>query len=100
MNKLGDVLVKAGDLAGAKARFEACLGVSEKLAAQNPGSAEAQRDVWVSMWRMAKMEGSGVSWALVLARMQAMKDRGVLFPADEQFLEQARANAAGEAGRD
>ncbi len=46
------------------------------------------------------MEGSGVSWALVLARMQAMKDRGVLFPADEQFLEQARANAAGEAGRD
>ena len=46
---LADVLVLAGDLQGAKARFEASLLVSERLAEQNPGSAEAQRDLSVSM---------------------------------------------------
>jgi hypothetical protein len=40
------------------------------------------------------MVGSGVSWAEVLARMEAMKARGVLLPTDEPFLEQARALAA------
>jgi len=94
LERLGDVLVKAGDLSGAKARFEASLGVREKLAAQNPGSAEAQRDVWVSMWRMAKMPGSGISWIEVRDRMEAMKARGALFPPDEPFLEQARVLAS------
>ena len=62
LDRIGDVLVQAGDLAGAKARFEASLKVAERLAEQNPGSAQAQRDLWVSMWRLAEMEGSGVSW--------------------------------------
>jgi hypothetical protein len=43
------------------------------------------------MWRLAQMEGSGVSWAAVLKRMEAMKAHGVLLPTDEPFLEQARA---------
>ncbi|HVY86159.1 MAG TPA: hypothetical protein VG943_13575 [Caulobacterales bacterium] len=98
-NKLGDVLVQAGDLEGAKARFAASLAVREKLAAQNPGSAEAQRDLWVSLWRLAKMDGTSVRWAQVLERMEAMKARGVLFPTDEQFLEQARAHAVAEQAR-
>ena len=70
------------------------LAIREKLAAQDPSNAEWQRDVWVSMWRFAQMEGSGVSWAEVLARMEAMKARGVLLPTDEPFLEQARTLAA------
>jgi tetratricopeptide (TPR) repeat protein len=57
---LGDVLMKAGDLSGAKERFEESLKVSERLAQQNPGSAEAQRDVWVSMWRLAGIDGSWI----------------------------------------
>ncbi len=52
-------------------------------------------DVWVSMWRMASMEGSGVSWSAVRDRIEAMKARGVLFPPDEPFLEEARKAGSG-----
>ncbi len=96
LERLGDVLVKAGDLSGARARFEASLGVRERLSAQNPGSAEAQWDVWVTLWRLAAMEGGGVRWGQVRDRLEAMQARGVLFPADQQFLEKARVKAAAE----
>ena len=39
LNKLGNVLVQAGELSAARARYEAALAVSERLAASNPGSA-------------------------------------------------------------
>lgn len=91
--ELADVLVKAGDLEGAKARFEASLRVRERLAQQNPGSAEAQRDLWVSLWRLAQM-GHIVTWVNVLERMEAMNARGTLLHTDKPFLEQARARAS------
>jgi phage tail protein X len=97
LNKLGDVLVQAGDLAAARERYQASLAVAERLAAANPGSAEAQRDLWVSLWKLASLEGTGMAWKDVLARMEAMKAAGTLFPADEPFLEQARQKAAAEA---
>ncbi|MFO1145317.1 MAG: hypothetical protein U1E33_01585 [Rhodospirillales bacterium] len=49
---VGDVLVKAGDLAGARVHLEEGLTIAERLAAQNPGSAEAQRDVSVSLEKL------------------------------------------------
>jgi hypothetical protein len=76
------------------ARYEASLAVAERLAAANPSSAEAQRDVWVSLWRLASLEGTGVAWKDVLARMEAMQAAGTLFPADQPFMEQARRLAA------
>ena len=94
LHKLGGVLVEAGDLEGAKTRFEEGLKIAERLAEKNPGSAQAQRDVWISMWRLAEMDGSGVTWVEVLQRMEAMKARGVFLPTDEKLLEQARTLAA------
>lgn len=44
--------MKAGDLAGAKARLEEDLVIAERLAAQNPGSAEAQRDLSISLEKL------------------------------------------------
>jgi hypothetical protein len=41
------------------------------------------------------MEGTGVSWAQVLERIEAMKARGVLLPTDEPLLDRARTLAAG-----
>lgn len=52
LERLGDVQVLAGDLAGARARFEASLAVAERLAAQNPGSAAAKRDLSVSLIKL------------------------------------------------
>ncbi len=51
-DEVGDVLREGGDLAGAKARYEAGLGVRERLARDNPGSAEAQRDLSISYERL------------------------------------------------
>jgi tetratricopeptide (TPR) repeat protein len=92
-NKIGDVQTARGKLDAALKTYQDSLAIREKLAAQDLSNAEWQRDVWVSMWRLAQMEGSGVSWTEVLARMEAMKARGVLLPTDEPFLEQARAQA-------
>jgi len=84
------LLVKAGDLDGAKARFEDSLKIAERLAKQSPDSAEAQRDVWVSMWRMPQLQGGGVTWAEVLAKLEEMKECGTLSPGDEPLRQQAR----------
>ena len=96
LNKLGDVAVKAGDLVAARTAFTESHEILATLAAANPESAEAQRDVWVSMWRMARYFEDDVSWRDVADAMQAMKDTGTLFPADEKFLDQAKANAAAQ----
>jgi tetratricopeptide (TPR) repeat protein len=90
-DELGNVLVQGGDLAAAKARYEASLALSERLAAEDPGSAQARRDVSVSLERLGD-----VRWSDVAARLQAMKDEGTLFPADERFLELARQREASE----
>ena len=37
LNRLGDVLVKAGELGEARKRFQQSLAMDEKLAAANPG---------------------------------------------------------------
>jgi tetratricopeptide (TPR) repeat protein len=93
--KIGDVQRARGKLDAALKAYEDGLDIREKLAAQDPSNTDWQRDLWVLMWRFAQMEGGGVSWADVLARMEAMKARGVLLPTDEPFLEQARTLAAG-----
>jgi hypothetical protein len=46
------VAVQAGDLPSARARFEQSLGIRQKLAQENPTSAEAQRDLGVSLSRL------------------------------------------------
>lgn len=46
-NKLGDIRQAQGDLAGAKAFYEQCLAVSERLAAET-GTPEARRALAVS----------------------------------------------------
>ena len=91
---IGSVLEARGDLEGALSRYQKALEIQKRLAAQDLSNAGWQRDLWVSMYRLAIMEGSGVSWAEVLARMEAMKARGVLLPKDEPLLEQARAHQA------
>jgi hypothetical protein len=82
-----------GNLKAALKAYQDAFNIFEELAARDPSNAGWQRDLWASMWRLAQMGGSGVSWAHVLEKMEAMKARGVLLPTDEPFLEQARAQA-------
>src|SRR5436305_5288746 len=51
-SELGDVLVVAGDLAGARQRFERCLKILEQVAKANPTNAAAQLDLSISLERL------------------------------------------------
>ncbi|MDZ7856065.1 hypothetical protein [Sphaerotilus sp.] len=56
LNEMGDLLLPAGDLPGARRSFEESLQVARRLAAANPTSAEAQRDVSVSLDRLGDVQ--------------------------------------------
>ncbi|MBX7212287.1 MAG: toll/interleukin-1 receptor domain-containing protein [Verrucomicrobiaceae bacterium] len=61
LNKLADFLAargQPGDAEAALAHYQRALQVREDLLAANPQSAQAARDVMVSLERMARMEGS------------------------------------------
>ncbi len=96
LNKLGEVLALQGDLPGAMQRFQDSLEIAERLAAEDPSSAELQRDVAVSLWKLAFVPGSGVTWERAANSLEAMKAKGILNPADEPRLQEARTRAARE----
>ncbi len=49
------MLVAEGDLAGARRRFEEGLKIAGRLAADNPTSAEAQRDLSISLEKLGSV---------------------------------------------
>ena len=53
--KIGDVLLAQGDLAGALRAFRESLAVRERLAAADPSNAGWQRDLSVSLTQMAQL---------------------------------------------
>jgi tetratricopeptide (TPR) repeat protein len=55
LNELGNVAIAAGDLAGAKARYEEALAIRRKLAEDNPISAVAQRDLSLSLEKLGNV---------------------------------------------
>jgi hypothetical protein len=87
LSKLGDVLVAAGDLAGARNHFEESLKLRRALSRQNPSAASATRDVSVSLVKLgaATKEISHLREARDLLR--SLKRAGVLLPSDEHVLQ-------------
>ena len=51
-NKLGDHLVREGELPQARKLFEDCLRIRKTLAEKDPSNAEAQRDLAWSHWKL------------------------------------------------
>lgn len=70
--------------------------IAERLAAADRGNAGWQRDVWVSMWKLRKFPGSGITWSDIATRMDAMAEAGTLLSTDRQYLVHARTQAAAE----
>ncbi len=93
LEALGDVLVAQGDLAGARQRYQDSLETRKRLAAADPSSAGLQRDLWVSIWKLATMAGTGITWSDVVKVLEAMQSRSILNPTDERFLLEARRRA-------
>ncbi|MBI5424988.1 MAG: toll/interleukin-1 receptor domain-containing protein [Opitutae bacterium] len=113
LNKLADFLARrgqAGDGEKALGYYERSLAVRERLAEANPQSAEAQRDVSVSLERLAGFEGrqaGGEGKALQLQlraleiafQLRSSNPQSVYFgrtAAVSFFLTYQRAHAAGQ----
>ncbi len=73
-NKLGDVAVAAGDLAGARAAFQAGLDIRVRLAAADPANAGWQRDLSVSHSRLGDVAVAAGDLAAARAAYQAALD--------------------------
>jgi hypothetical protein len=80
-------LVAAGDLAGARTRYERSLAIAERLAQANPTSAAAQRDVLVSYRRMAQVTQDVAWWRKALSLAEELQRTGRLAPSDAGLLE-------------
>jgi tetratricopeptide (TPR) repeat protein len=99
--KVGDVLRAQGDLAGALAAYRQSLVVSQRLALADPSNAGWQRDLWVSCWRMARIAETSDTgdalewWRKAYEQLSRMKQRGIMRPADEPYLEQLREKVEG-----
>ncbi len=100
-HKVGDVLLAQGDLAGALRAYRESLAVAKRLASSDPSNAGWQRDLMVSCWRIAAItEKSGHGDARAWYRraydtLNGMKQRGIMLPTDEQYLEVLRQKAEG-----
>lgn len=55
LDRLGDVQQAQGDLAAALANYQRMFEILERLASADPSSAEAQRDLWVSHFKLAQI---------------------------------------------
>jgi len=101
LEKLGNLAVAQGDLAGALRCFTESKTIAERLAASDPANAAWQRDRWVSYWRLADhCEKSGQAeeakawWKKAYDTLADMKARGLhVSPQDLGFLGRLRAKA-------
>ncbi len=57
--RLGDVAVAAGDLAAARAAYQAGLDIAVRLAAADPANAQWQRDLAYVERRVRELPDSG-----------------------------------------
>ncbi len=99
--KVGEVLLAQGDLASALKAYREGQAILQRLAAADPTNAGWQRYLALSYWRMADIAekaGQGDArawWRKAYDQLSGMKQRGIMQPADEQYLEQLRRNSGG-----
>ena len=101
-NKLGDVRVAQGDLAGAVQAYGDARAIREKLAGSDPGNAEWQRDLIVLHWRIAdiferlpqRVGEASTHWLEALCISHQLADTGRLAPTDANFIEELERRVA------
>jgi tetratricopeptide (TPR) repeat protein len=73
-NKLGDVLVAQGDLAGALKPYRDSLAIRDKLAKADPGNAQWQYDLGISNERIGDIQMAQGDLASALKSYEARRD--------------------------
>ncbi len=92
---LGDAELEQGDKAAALADLRRALDVGRRFAGKNPIGAD--NVVADALDNLAKIPGSGVSWAEAVAQYQEMKDKGRLSADQQADFDEARRRATEEA---
>ncbi len=94
LNSLGDLLLSHGELSAAGMAFAQRLAITQGLARAEPRNAQAQRDVRVTMFKLAGLPGATVQWSDLVAQLEALAAKGPLARPDQEMLDEARRKAA------
>ena len=94
LERLGDVKLKGGDKTGALAAYQESLGIARKLAAQDQGNAQAQRDVPLRLVMLGDVKLQAGDQAGALAAYQESLDITLKLAAQNQGNAEAQRDAS------
>jgi tetratricopeptide (TPR) repeat protein len=87
-------LSSEADPARALASLQQSLDLRRKFAAAHPKDSSAQRGVAEAMRAFVDKPGSTLGWSEFRAQVEAMEKNGLLWPADREWLKEARRHGA------
>jgi tetratricopeptide (TPR) repeat protein len=90
--KIGDVERAQGDLTGARESYSKSLAIRKNLAAADPSSASLQRDLFYIYRRIALLGDPEFPWSRVVEKLENMASKGILSPADQHYLDEAKGH--------
>jgi hypothetical protein len=86
-----EVQARQGDKAASLKTGREALALLKSLASQDPDDLEVQTNIALVQWRLAGLEGGGVTWSDVVATFESLQKRGGLSAAGIDMLDRARA---------
>ncbi|MBX7247434.1 MAG: hypothetical protein K1X35_00115 [Caulobacteraceae bacterium] len=74
--------------------FRYAEAIFDQLIKARPSDPEARRDLWVLLFKFARMADDHDAWSQVTNELERARSDGLLDPADEKFLIEARKQLA------
>jgi tetratricopeptide (TPR) repeat protein len=93
---IGDIAVAEGNLSDARDAYTKSMDIGQALSEADPNSAEAKRDVIVSLDRLGGVTGDKTYFVRALATAEEMAAAGQLSPKDAFIPDYLRAKIEGE----
>jgi len=94
LNSLGEIQRLAGLTDAATASLRDAHENARQAIARDAADHAAQRDLWLSLWRLASIGNAGVGWRDVTAAMEKAVAAGMFNPKHQHFFDEARRRAA------
>ena len=88
-DEIGDVARAQGDLTAARTAYEDGLKIANTLAQSDPTNTGFQRDLMVSHWKLAQLDGEDAAshWQSAYDVLKALDVAGKMQPVDQTVLE-------------
>lgn len=90
---LGDILEAQGARAKAREAYKLGLNILDDVSQSIEIGTVLRRDRFITYWKLAEMGDPAFPWSRVVEQLEAMDADGVLVPADQRFLGEARRRA-------